>query len=318
MPLLLLLLAANDKLLLTEIEAKGRIDAATIAAVEETVATEAVRSSGANVVTPAAVRAALGVHERQMLTGCNDAKCFKAITSLLSADRLITTTVQRLDTAYSLTLELFDLKENRSVKRSTRQCELTSVALLQLARGQTAALFGVAARLSLWDQPPAADVFVDGRSVGRTPVGVIPLDSGGKHIITMSGPAVTTWRTEVTVEAGGEARVRAGSRAFVELETQARGRRNAGFGLIGAGVATAAAATALWIAAAGNDRSLDRLDLRRATQAEIDSVTSRTTTLTAVAIASSALTGALVGVGIWLIADNPYRRELAQNGILAW
>lgn len=318
MSLLLSLLFAADPLVVANVEAKGEIDPAVSAALEEVVASEAALVSGMNVVSPASVRAALSLQERQQLAGCSEAQCFKQVTAMLQARELLALSLQRLPSGFTLTIERFDLKENRSLRRSTQTSGPTAEALFAVARSQTAALFGVAARIALWNQPRDAEVYVDGRLVGATPVREIPLEQPGKHVVSLRGPSVTAWRTEVDVAPGSELRLRSQSRAFVELEREAYARRNAGIGLLAGAAATAAGAATLWATAVLNDRTLDRLDLRVATQPELDAITSRTLGLTVGAVAVSALTGALLGVALWLLFDNPERRTLLDNGVVLW
>lgn len=307
-----------NKLAVMSAEVKGQIDPAVVAALEDAIATEASRTSTMQVVSPSSVRLALSLQERQMLAGCSGGECFKQAATMLAADRMLTIGLQKLPNAYSLSLELVDLAAGRSQKRSSQQTELNPEALLKLARSQVAGMFGALAKLSLWNQPLGAEVLVDGKLIGPTPVGVITFDSPGKHSIAMQGPAVTTWRADVDAQVGTDLRLRAGSQPFSELEQRAHLRRNWAYGLGGGALVAAGGSAALWFAAVQNDKQLDRINLRSASQTQLDGITSRTTTLAVAAIATSAVTATLFSLSLWLFLDNPEARELNANGIAVW
>jgi len=57
-------------------------------------------------------------------------------------------------------------------------------------------------------RPSGAQVILDGRSVGKTPV-TIPDVSAGPHDVRLELPGFTRWATTVDVEAGRPTRVKA-------------------------------------------------------------------------------------------------------------
>ena len=284
------------------------------AGLEELMSLAVRRMTDMEVISPTDLRAFLNVAQLQQVFGCNDDSCLGELGSWLAVQQLVSGSVRRVGEQYVVSLQRSDLVNHRMIERASEEVPATIDALLAAVPRLVPTLFGVAGRLVIWEQPGEGEVFVDGRLIGETPVDAIILRQTGQHKITIRGPGITTWQESVMVEPGADLRLRALNQRIEKLEAEASSRKGTGMTMLGVGLAGALGAGSLWLLAYRNDQSLDRIDLRELSQAEIDGITGRTFTLTVSAAALSIISGAMSGAGIYSIFVNPAQDVLDENG----
>ncbi len=285
-------------------------------ALADIVSVEAEAASAMEVATASDTRAFLTLAQQKQLLGCSEEQCLGQFAGVVDAQRLVSGSINRVSDQYLVALQLIDVVNGRVIQRVSEQCAATPDALVATTRKLVPGLFGVVSKIVLWNQPVQSTVYLDGRLVGRTPVGVVPVRTGGKHRLEVVGPAVTPWRTSVDVAPGAELRLRAQNRSFVDLEAEAHTRRVWGYSLLGGGVAALALGGALYAGALHSDARLDSMDLRLATSRQLDAVTGTTTAYFIGAVAAAIVGAAASSLGAYYLGNNPAEAQLAAGGAL--
>jgi hypothetical protein len=265
------------------------------------------------VVTTADLRAVLQLGQIQQLTGCMEASCASQAGDMLAVQQTISGSVRVAGEGYVITVQRFDLVNDRSLGQQTVETAREPAALLDGMRRAVPPLFGVVGRIVLWDQPGDAEVFVNGRLIGRTPVGPVVVKSAGMQEVAVLGPGLIPWNDRVDLAPGKELRLRVRADSIVALEAEAASRRRLGWGLAGGGAAAAVLAGGLYFLAYDNDKSLDGLDLRTTSQDRLDAITGRTLGFVVAAVISGIAALACGGTGTYLLLDNPAADRLATN-----
>ena len=115
------------------------------------------------------------------LEACRQPTCYQEIAQRLGVEYLVTGNVSVQRKNYNVTLDLIAGRDGRSVGQSSEPCELCGIAEVggKMDR-QVLALRGYAeqasasapARFSIESRPPGAEVIIDGKSSGVTPLSV--------------------------------------------------------------------------------------------------------------------------------------------------
>lgn len=292
------------------------MDEQLLLALADVVSVEAEAASAMEVATAADTRAFLTLSEQKQLLGCTEQQCLGQFAGLVDAQRLISGSVTRVSDKYVVSMQLIDVVNGRVMERVTQECTATPEALMATVRKAVPGLFGVVSTITLWNQPEQATVYLDGRLIGRTPVGIVPVRTGGTHKVEVLGPTITPWAAELEVAPGAELRLRAANRSFSELESEATSRRYWGYGLLGGGLAALIAGGGLYTGALSSDARLDDMDRRVASQAELDGITSTTRAYFFTSLTAAVIGAAITGIGTWLLMDNPAEQQLREGGAL--
>lgn len=292
------------------------LDEQLLLALADLVSVEAEAASGMEVATASDTRAFLTLTQQKQLLGCAEEHCLGQFAGVVDAQQLVSGSINKVSSEYRVALQLIDVVNGRVLQRVSEQCEATPEALMATTRKLVPGLFGVVGKVALWNQPAQATVYLDGRLVGRTPVDLVPVRTPGKHRLEIIGPAVTPWHTEIDVAPGAELRLRAANRSFVELEEEASSRRAWGWRLVGGGIASLAAGGALYVGALRSDARIDDLDLRTASQRELDAITGTTSAYFFGSVVTAILGAAGTALGTWYLVDNPAERQLVEGGAL--
>ncbi len=284
----------------------------------EEVMSQGVRElAGIEVVTAADLRAVLQLGQLQQLMGCGDERCVVQAGELLSVQQLVTGTVRVTEDAYVISVRRVDLVNRRGLGQQTVTTAKEPAALLDGVRRAVPPLFGVVGRIVLWDQPTDAEVFVNGRLIGRTPVEPVVVKDAGRQEVSVLGPGLIPWSERIDLAPGGETRLRVRADSITALEAEAVARRRLGVGLTAGGGALALLAGGLYYLAYDNDRRLDNLDLRTTPQSKLDAITGRTLGLVVSAVAAALLGLGTGGTGAYLLVDNPAAARLQAHGLAA-
>jgi TolB-like protein len=143
------------------------------------------------------------------LETCRQTNCYQEIAQRLGVEYLVTGTVQVDRKNYTVTLDLVAGRDGKSVGQSTERCELCGIKEVgtQMDR-QVLALRGFAeqaaaaapARFSIESRPPGAEVTIDGKASGVTPLSA---DVGaGSHQISVRAAGYKASERSVYVDSG--------------------------------------------------------------------------------------------------------------------
>ena len=143
------------------------------------------------------------------LESCRQPNCYQEIAQRLGVEYLVTGAVSVNRKNYTVTLDLIAGRDGRSVGQSSEPCELCGIAEVggKMDR-QVLALRGYAetadatapARFSIESRPPGAEVIIDGKPSGVTPLSVdVP---AGSHQMAVKAPGFRTSERNVYADSG--------------------------------------------------------------------------------------------------------------------
>lgn len=180
----------------------------------EAIAQEISKAGGFDVVAPAAVFERLGPDRAGQVSHCGEAiGCYQAPATQLGVARVIGGWIDRAGTNYRFGLVLVDAKAGKSVGRVQREVPIASrrirtdvvAAALPLLRGEAA----TTGSLAVLTEQPGADVRIDDKAAGKTPLETkLP---AGKHKVEVAQRGkvrIEPFWVEVQPNARAEHRVR--------------------------------------------------------------------------------------------------------------
>jgi TolB-like protein len=142
------------------------------------------------------------------LEACRQPACYQEIAQRLGVEYLVTTVVQVDRKNYQVTLDLVSGRDGKSVGQSNERCELCGIKEVgtQMDR-QVLALRGYAeqaaaaapSRFSIESRPAGAEVSIDGKASGVTPLAVDV--SAGSHRMVLTAPGHKPSERNVYVDA---------------------------------------------------------------------------------------------------------------------
>jgi hypothetical protein len=261
---------------------------------DDAYADEVKRDAGMLVIKPADVAAILDDAQLATARACDDTACAAKVASRFDAQRVI---VAGID-GRQVRLALFDTVHQSVVQRASKDAPDGAA---NAARATVAALYGVAGRIKLWDQPAHAVVEIDGEKAGDTPVDDLLVHTAGAHSISVHGPGLLAWHQSVDVKGGDDLALRVQCPSIDDVEGERAWWRVGASSLVGVGVVAAAGAVAFYGAAMASDARLNGIDPRKATQAQLDAITSDTTLnfTGSMALAGAALFFGGAGAATW-------------------
>jgi len=201
--------AAAPRLLVAPLKAPPQLTY-TGKKVAETVAREATRIGGYDVQGPEDIEALYGRKAVLKLMECgDDALCLAEVARPLGADRVVAGFLSRGETSYQVSLVHADVRSGRSLATFAREIPIAARRLVQDVAAATPALLRgeVEAQGALFvtSNVPDADVFLDGESLGKTPL--TKKVKPGKHQVQVSKPGYIQQEPHwVDVAAGGTTR----------------------------------------------------------------------------------------------------------------
>lgn len=129
--------------------------------------------------------------EAQMM-GCVSDNCMLGLAEAADADNILTSSVERLGESTVLTLELFDVEQQRVMRRQAVAWRGDDAGLIDLARAYlTWVIEGPAATdlrgtLQVIADPEHAQAIIDGQDAGKTPLTLVPNLPIGIHELRLS------------------------------------------------------------------------------------------------------------------------------------
>jgi hypothetical protein len=145
--------------------------------VAEVVAEAAVRKGGLRVIGPDEVERRLGREKSERLVECGGhARCVGELAPLLAVDRVISGVLTQADQRYAVTLALIDVRTGQALTLITRNVPVSGRQLFREMAAATPALLegkpDESGTLLISSEVPGAEVFIDDRLAGSTPVTV--------------------------------------------------------------------------------------------------------------------------------------------------
>jgi TolB-like protein len=304
--------ADKPRLAVLGVQAKG-LDANISATLSGLIGGEIAKLDRYQVLAEDDVRGLVAASQLAQVMGCEGATCtadMTRIASKLNAGLVVTGTVGQIGSRLVVNLTLVDARAGTVEGRASQEAPSLD-ELPNVVRQATLVLFGIAGRVLLWNQPEGAQVFLDERLVGTTPLKGIDLPRPGTFMLRLSHDERTPWEARVTVRPGEVTRLKVESYALRDLEEWASGRRNLGIGLLAGGLVALGGGGLLWASAVRNDSQIDALDLRKPEDvARAREISGGTFGLAAGATVATVVGVLGSGLGAWLLADNPWRRQL--------
>ena len=159
----------------------------------DAVAVELSRWPGTRVITRNEINSMLGLEKLKDATGCSDMSCLAEIGGALGVERLVAGTLAHQSKEggdfYSLTLQLVDTKHAEVLRRETAAWDGKPAGLYQLLPSTVLKLMagpaaeGYAGQLVVTTSVIGAQILVDGKMMGRTPM-MAPLSAPiGKIVV---------------------------------------------------------------------------------------------------------------------------------------
>jgi TolB-like protein len=143
------------------------------------------------------------------LENCRAAACYQQIARRLGVEYLVTGVVHVEQKDYEVTLELVSGRDGRSLGQSRETCELCGIKeagqlmdkqVLGLREFAAAAAATAPARYVIETSPPGAEVKIDGKPAGQTPLSVdVP---AGAHKLSLSVAGQAALERSLEVESG--------------------------------------------------------------------------------------------------------------------
>lgn len=221
--------ATQLRILVLDLSVQGSAPRELGRALADVAAAEASRVGGFAVLSQGDVIAQLGVEKSKQMLGCSeDESCMLEIAGALSAERLLTGSVTLVDGTYLLSVKQVDARKARSIARAGDTLKAPTQAELvdgvrrlahEVLTGRKLDTTGVV-RIEV-DQA-GADVVLDGRSLGLSPVEGGQRVLEGTHRIVVTKGGFVTWETTVTVSAGVTVPVRATLVPIAAIEGEKR------------------------------------------------------------------------------------------------
>ena len=310
--------AERTRLAVLGLAAQG-VDEDAGATLTSLLGTELTRLDRFEVLSVEDVKSLVAATQLAQVLGCEGPSCsadLGALGSRLNAGRLVTGTVGLVGEKALLNLTLLDPAAGKVVNRASAEAASLE-SLPGEMRAAVLALFGIAGQLVLWNQVDGAQVFVDERLVGVSPVPKLDLPREGTYTVRVYRDDSTPFEKTVDVRAGEVVRVKVDSVTFAELDARAASRRRWGRGLLAGGAFALVAGGVLYGLAVRSDARLDELDLRRPDDVAAGrEITSTTFAFTAGAGAAGIVGAGLAGTGGWLLASNPWQDQLDRFALL--
>jgi hypothetical protein len=143
------------------------------------------------------------------LENCREASCYQEIARSLGVEYLVNGAITVDRKNYDVTLELISGRDGRLIDKYNEPCQLCGIKevankldqLVQaVRRGAEGAAATAPARYSVESRPAGAEVLVDGRSAGITPISIDL--TAGAHKLTVRAPGYDGSERSVNVESG--------------------------------------------------------------------------------------------------------------------
>jgi TolB-like protein len=195
--------AERQKLAVLDLEAKG-VDKATAQTVTEIVTVALKRLGVFDVISRQDIQQMLNFEESKQLVGCSSSSnCIAEIGGALGVAKVITGSVGKLGNSYVLNLSLLDTKSAKVIERESRNASSQEALVSAAENGSRflvrSLLEGKQGDLIIKSSESNAEVEIDGKLIGLTPVPRVKLASG-PHTIRVSKKGFISYARDIVVQ----------------------------------------------------------------------------------------------------------------------
>jgi hypothetical protein len=194
--------------------------------------------------------ALLGVERTKVMLGCAEDACMSEVAGAADADRVVAGSLTLLERTALLTVRYVDARKARTLGRTTAtlldatQAELVDAARRLAHEAVTGEKLDTTGTIRIRVDRKGADVTLDGRSLGESPISGPQRVQEGPHTVTLQKAGFVRWSSTVGVTAGREATVDA-DLVPLQLLTEAPRSRLWTWGWASSGVAAAGIASGI-------------------------------------------------------------------------
>jgi hypothetical protein len=206
---------------------------------------------GLTVLGQGEISAILGLDRTRQMMGCSEEQgCVSELGRALDADRLVSGSLTLLERTALLTVRFIDVRQNHTLARTTgtlldaTEAELVDAARRLAHEAVTGTKLDTTGTIRIAVSRTGADVTLDGRSLGVSPVGGAQRVLEGPHTVTVQKAGYVRWSTTVAVKAGQDLAVDSELVPLALLGEASRSRLWS-WGWTSAGVAVAAGGAAV-------------------------------------------------------------------------
>ena len=197
-----------------DLEAKEGVSAGIASMLSDYLRTQLVNTNRFTIVTRENMEQVLKEQAFQ-LSGCTSQECIVQAGQLLGVRKMFTGSIGKLGATYLLSLKIIDVQSGQIERAETEECaECKEDALLVSIRNVTNKIVGVGivklleekpkekGRLSIISTPQGAEIFLDGKEIGFTPISEYECIAG-KHqvLLTREGYENQTVSVEISPNA---------------------------------------------------------------------------------------------------------------------
>jgi hypothetical protein len=210
-------------------------------------AAESSKVEGYQVVSQSEIVSLLGLERSKQMLGCTeDSGCMVELAGALNAERLLSGSITVIERTALMSVRLIDVKRSRTLARANAtlldasQTELVDASRRLAHEALTGQRLDTTGTLRIAVDRAGAQVSVDGKDLGRSPLSGVLRVLEGPHQITIQKKGYIRWASSVTVKAGSEVPV---SVELVPLSALGEGARSRlwTWGWVASGVAVAGA-----------------------------------------------------------------------------
>ncbi len=205
-------------------------------------------TAGLAVMGQGEISAILGLEKTRQMMGCGEEQgCVSELGKALDADFLVSGTLTLLERTALLTVRFIDVRRNQTQSRTTAmlldatEAELVDGATRLAHEAVTGKKLDTSGTVRVSVSRSGADVTLDGKSLGASPVTGTQRVLEGPHTVTVQKAGYIRWSTTVNVAAGQSVAVEAELVPLV-LQGEAARSRLWTWGWVSAGVAVSTGA----------------------------------------------------------------------------
>jgi hypothetical protein len=140
----------------------------------------------------------------EQLKECYSQECAVEVGRLVTAQKILTGSVSKLGKAFSISLSLTNLESGLMEKVVTEQCRCELEDLSDFVAALALKIIGeeskMEGKLEIKVTQTGADVEVDGRLIGSSPLTEPRVMKLGKHTVKISKTGYEPWQRDVTIE----------------------------------------------------------------------------------------------------------------------
>lgn len=263
---------------------------------------------GLTVMGQGEISAILGLEKTRQMMGCSEEQgCVSELGKALDADYLVSGSLTLLERTALLTVRFIDVRKNQTQSRTTAmlldatESELVDGARRLAHEAVTGKKLDTSGTIRVSVSRTGADVTLDGKSLGTSPVVGTQRVLEGPHTVTVQKGGYIRWSSTVTVAAGQALAVDAELVPLV-LQGEAARSRLWTWGWVSAGVAVSAGTAGMYFGKKADDTYAQYQSATERSQAvQLHDQTRQQTTLANVSWAVSA-TAAVASVGLLVTA----------------